>query len=682
MRFLTKAFFTAMVVCGLSDGSHSQVPGARYPTLESLIEVLSEESEEGTDILLWIEELQFLAENQIDINLATAGELRRIPFLNEIAATNILAHREKSGAFKSVFEVASVIGVGRDLAEKLSFFIFAGDESADLKDSWKSSGRAQHQLLVKGWQNFPKQAGYLSQNEKPPAYLGDPQKIYTRYLFRRGIHLQAGVTGDRDAGEQFFKGSNPQGFDFYSAHVSFKYKDAVPQVIIGDFSARAGQGLVIWQGFSMGKTAEVMQVSKTMSMIRPYTSTDENFFLRGIATTVQSGDLRAHLFLSHKKSDANLVQDADGKIIFTSLQTSGYHRTLSEIEDKNRVGHSVAGALLGLTANKLRFGANFLYERFQYPYIRGTQLYQKFLFSGRENYNASLDYKWVSGPYQLYGEAAVSKSGGFALIQGWEGRMHDQLTMAMVFRHYEKDYHATWASAFGENNRAINETGIYAGLRTFPASGITLSGYADWFWSPWINYATSGPSRGFEYMVQGDFRYSRKLDGYFRIKNKSRAGKVKGDKLYFDDTSSRTSIRWHISYKISDRFYLRSRLENILYSYLDRENGILVFQDFGWTPSQPDLTLNARFSWFRTAGYNARIYTYENDLLYNFSTFAFFGEGIRMYLNMRYRFSKSLDGWLKIARTAYSDRDVISSGHSLIEGNSRAEVKIQLRYRF
>ncbi len=682
MKFVAETIFIAIMVFGLSSGSLSQIPAVRYPTLESLVEVLIEESEEGEDISHWLEELQLLAENPIDINLATVDELRRIPFLNEFTATHIIEHREKYGAFKSVFELASVTGVGRELAEKLSFFIVTDDETAGLSNQSKSYGRAQHQLLAKGWQNFPEQAGYLSQNGKPPAFQGRPQKIYTRYLFRQGVHLQAGVTGDRDPGEQFFKGSNPWGFDFYSAHLSFKLRDKVPQVILGDFSARAGQGLVIWQGFSMGKTAGVMQVSKTMSMIRPYTSTDENFFLRGLATTLVSGDLRAHFFLSHKKSDANLVESTDGKIIFTSLQTSGYHRTLSETEDKNSAGHSVAGAILGLTLNKVRIGANLLYERFQYPYIRGSQLYQKFLFSGRENYNVSMDYRWVTGPYQLYGEAAVSKSGGFALVQGWEGRMHDQLTLAMVFRHYEKDYHATWAGAFGENSRAINETGIYAGLRTIPASGVTLSGYADWFWSPWLNYGTSGPSRGFEYMLQGDFKYSRKLDGYFRFKNKSRVSKVKGDQLYFDAPGSRTTLRWHVSYKISDKFYLRSRLENVWYRYPDCERGILLFQDFGWTPSKPELTLNARFSWFRTASYNARIYTYENDLLYNFSTFAFFGEGIRLYLNMRYRFSSSLDGWLKVAQTAYSDRDEISSGHSRIEGNSKTEVKIQFRYRF
>jgi hypothetical protein len=432
----------------------------------------------------------------------------------------------------------------------------------------------------------------------------------------------------------------------------------------------------------MGKTAEVMQVSKTMSMIRPYTSTDENFFLRGIATTLQSGDLRAHLFLSHKKSDGNLLEGADGKIIFTSLQSSGYHRTLSEIEDKNRVGHTVAGAIVGYTANNVRIGANILYERFQYPFQRGTQLYQQFLFKGQENYNASLDYRWVTGRYQLYGEAAISKSLGYGLLQGMEARLHDQLNLAMVFRHFQKDYHATWANAFGENSRVINETGIYTGFRAFPVSRITLSGYADWFWSPWINYATTGPSNGYEYMIQTDVRYSRKLNFYMRFKSKTKADKTKADNLYYDELGTRKNLRFHLRYQISKQFFLRSRIESAWYSYLSEEKGLLLFRMLAGRRKNRMISATARFAWFSTDSYNARIYAYENDLLYNFSTLSFFGEGIRTYFNLRYRISNGLDGWLKIAQTVYSDRDVISSGNSQIDGNSKTEFKIQFRYRF
>lgn len=662
--------------------AQAQEPGSRYQTLDNLIEALTEEAEEDTDMTLWLEELQMLYENPVNINTAKREELLRIPFLNELTADNIIEYREKTGVFMTVFEVAAVDGIGRELAEKLSFFIITGDEIPDQINRRTYRGRGQHQLLIKGWQTFPKPAGYLSKNEKPPAYQGGPQKIYSRYLFQQGSVLQAGITGDRDPGEEFFKGANPWGFDFYSAHLSYRINDLFPQIVLGDFSVRAGQGLVIWQGFSMGKSSEVLQVSKPMSQIRPYTSVDENFFFRGVATTMQTGNLRTHFFVSHKKSDGNLITKEDGNIVFSSLQTSGYHRTLSEIEDKNSVGHSVAGAILGYTANNVRFGANMLYERFQFPFERGNQLYQKFLFNGQENYNASLDYRWVVGRYQLYGEAAVSKSLGYGLIQGMEARLHDQLNLAMVFRHYRKDYHATWANAFAENSRAINETGFYTGFRAFPVSRITLSGYADWFSSPWLNYATTGPSNGHEYMIQADLRYSRNLTGYVRYKSKSKADKTKADNLYYDKLGSRQNLRFHVRYQISKQFFLRSRIESAWYSYLMDEKGLLFFQDIGWTPDKPLISATARIAWFKTDSYNARIFTYENDLLYNFSTLSFFGEGIRTYLNLRYRISNGLDGWLKIAQTVYSDRDVISSGNSQIDGNSKTDFKIQFRYRF
>jgi len=660
----------------------AQEPVRRYQTFDNLIETLTEDMEEESDMSVWLEELQVLYENPINLNSASLEELMRIPFLNEISAASILEYRKKTGKFLSVFELASIENIGRDLAEKISFFVTTDADPVMPSDRKAYKPGAQHQLLVKGWQTIPKSAGYLPKNDKPPAYQGGPQKLYARYLLQKGAGFQAGITGDRDPGEEFFKGSNPYGFDFYSAHVSFRVNDLMPQIIVGDFVARTGQGLVIWQGFTLGKSAEVLQVSKSLSQIRPYTSTDENFFFRGVATTLQKGNLRSHLFVSHKKSDGNLVFADDGSITFSSLQTSGYHRTLSEIDDKNSVGHTVAGSIINYTIDKVKFGVNLLYERFQYPFVRGNQLYQKFLFSGQENYNGSVDYRWVSGKYQFYGEAAMSRSGGVSLLQGLDARLHDQFNLAMIFRHFGKNYHSTWANAFGENSRAINETGFYAGFRAYPAPKIILSGYADWFYSPWINYATIGPTRGYEFLLQVDYRHSRKLSAYSRIRYKSKADKNKADNLYYDEFANRTNFRTHFRYQISDQFFLRTRVEYVWFEYLNRENGLLVFQDAGWSPSKPNLSAVARLAWFRTDSYNSRVYAYENDLLYNFSTLSFYGEGIRAYLNVRYNILNGLDGWFKIAQTIYSDRDVISSGNSLIDGNRKTEVKIQFRYRF
>jgi hypothetical protein len=123
-------------------------------------------------------------------------------------------------------------------------------------------------------------------------------------------------------------------------------------------------------------------------------------------------------------------------------------------------------------------------------------------------------------------------------------------------------------------------------------------------------------------------------------------------------------------------------MERAGYFGLSGEKGILVYQDLGWTPQKSSLTTTFRFAWFDTGGYSSRIYAYENDLLYNFSTLAFSGKGIRTYLNLKYSILEHLDGWLKLAYTAYYDRDIISSGHTRIQGNDKTECKLQFRYRF
>lgn len=660
----------------------SQVTSPNIQSLDSLIEILTEHNDEENLPVQWLEELQYLAENPLNINQADEEDLLRIPFLNEVTVKNLLEYRKRTGTIYSVYELASVEGIGRDLAERLSWFISVEGDSNVGNESGKWNIPAQQQILVKTWQTFPNPDGYLPVSDKPPAFMGSPQKMYLRYQYRKGDFLQAGITGDKDPGEEFFRRSNPWGFDFYSGHVRLKPFSWMPQLILGDFSVRAGQGLFISQGFSMGKSADVLQISKSVSQIRPYTSSGENFFFRGVAGTLEAGIARIHLFGSTKRSDANLVQNSDGSTTFTSLQSSGYHRTLTETEDKNSLRHWITGGILTCYTGGFRIGLNWLYERFQYPMVRGNQLYQKYLFSGMENLNASMDYRWVMGRYQLYGEGAVSRSGGVAVVQGLEARLHDQISMAMVFRHYEKNYHATWAGSFGEGSAAANETGFYMGIRVLPVSRVTLSGYADWFRFPWVSYSAIGPASGHEYLFQAEVRPSRKINGYFRVKSKVRPDKSKSEHTYYDLNESRTTSRAHISFQVSDVIALKTRLERVNYFGLSGEKGILVYQDVGWTPPKTSLSTTFRIAWFNTGGYSSRIYTYENDLLYNFSTLAFSGNGIRTYLNLKFSFLNQFDGWLKIAYTAYSDRDVISSGHTRIQGNDKTECKLQFRYRF
>ncbi|MEZ4759397.1 MAG: hypothetical protein R2810_06365 [Flavobacteriales bacterium] len=50
-------------------------------------------------------------------------------------------------------------------------------------------------------------------------YLGPSYKLYTRYRFRYRQNISFGITAEKDEGEEFFTGAQPDGFDFYSAHL-------------------------------------------------------------------------------------------------------------------------------------------------------------------------------------------------------------------------------------------------------------------------------------------------------------------------------------------------------------------------------------------------------------------------------------------------------------------------------
>lgn len=656
----------------------AQFPEGRYRNLDALIESLAETVDDNEASLSWLEELHELYENPVDINSCSRDDLLKIPFVNEITADKIIDYRTRNGPFYSVYEIAAVQGVGSDMAEKISFFIYTGEIPS--RGEISVTNRVRHEWLVRGNRNFPVSSGYKAKNGETPAYQGSPERFYFRYLCKNSDRWQAGLTAEKDPGETFFRTGNPQGFDFYSGHISFLSKNRKSKLIAGDFTARSGQGLVIWQGFQAGKSSDVTQISRNTSLIRPYTSTDENLFFRGIASSVEIRNSRINLFFSSKRSDANM-EVTDSLRYITSLQTSGYHRTRSESEDEKSVRHSVAGMIWNFHGNNFKTGLTLLYEKLGYPFRPGEQLYEKFYFNGSENFNIGCDYRWVRGRIEVYGEAAVARSGGVGLLQGLDARLHDQVHVAFLFRHFDKDYHATWASVFANESKAINETGCYAGLRVLPAPGIILSGYTDWHSSQWIKYTTASPSSGNDFHFQADFRFCPHFSGYFRFRERSRDVKTQAENLYLGKKEERQNFRAHFRTLISETFQLQSRIEAVRLLSGQREKGFLVYQDLAWSPVRIPASVVLRAAWFHTGSYNSRIFAYENDLLYTFSSLSFYGKGIRTYLDLHIRVTDKLEGWLKAANTSWFGQETVGSGYDKISSSSKSEIKIQIRYR-
>src|SRR5690606_40175880 len=95
-----------------------------------------------------------------------------------------------------------------------------------------------------------------------------------------------------------------------------------------------------------------------------------------------------------------------------------------------------------------------------------------------------------------------------------------------------------------------------------------------------------------------------------------------------------------------------------------------------------DFQYNERFALFNTARYIARIYAYENSVLYTSGFPVYYDNGIRTYLNLRWRVSRGVDLWARYARTKYSNKESVGSGLDKISGNSKSDITLQLRWQW
>jgi hypothetical protein len=111
------------------------------------------------------------------------------------------------------------------------------------------------------------------------------------------------------------------------------------------------------------------------------------------------------------------------------------------------------------------------------------------------------------------------------------------------------------------------------------------------------------------------------------------------------------------------------------------EKGIMLSQLISYRGTRP-LTGDLFFAFFDAESYDARLYSYERNLLSTFYMPSFYGKGIRVALNGKYSFSRALTLSLKAAHTRYRDRDTIGSGTEQINGNSRTDLWCYLRWKF
>jgi len=521
-----------------------------------------------------------------------------------------------------------------------------------LKELWK---RGRHQLLFR--------TKFRSTEDWNP-------NATLFYRLTSGNRLQWGITLDRDAAEPLF--NKNIWVDFASFHLQLSRIGYWKRIVVGDYTVRFGQGLVIWNGFSMSGLGPVQNLRRNEMGLTAYTGSNEFLFFRGLGATYERGRMQVTLFGSAKKVDARITSDG-----FTSLITTGFHRTETELERRRNLGEYVAGGNISFRFDRFKIGGTALgysYDRINATTIRPDNRYQ----SRRQPFgSASVDALAVLGDWRIFGEWAVDARAQMAGLVGllWDGG--DGLEAGLMYRNYGKGYTAPFAGAYSRGSRPSNEHAI-TGSFEYAWMHWRLLCSGEWCYFPWLRYNVAAPSQARSVMVQLSRNIGR--NGLFYLKLDYKHSET-GSRLPLV-LNNRYGLRLHIQNGAGETWLFTHRVEYCLLKSSNTHRlsgGAALLSDAIFTPKQFPLSGSARIALFRTTDWSTRIYVYERDAMQGFSFPPLYGYGMRGYVNLRYTLNRRYDFWVRGAGTRYLSAKHPSTsakpGRSLWE----SEVKFQIR---
>ena len=673
-RNRTSLFFTLLfVLSALPLPAFMPTCQAQQLSWEGFLDELTEEQaemdEEQTDEWsMFIEELEFLHQHPLDLNRATSDELRRLFFMDDALAQAILDYRSRYGAFRSLGELMLIREVDWHTRQLLYLFTYVGD--APSPDQVKlGKDTLHHDVLAR--LSFPayKRDGWT---------WARGLASHWRWGVTYGSHIQAGLRAETDAGEPMFT-RRIKGWDAMGGFVQMRGVKWVDAAIIGDYKLHFGEGLVASNAYQFGKTSRVRL--RMRNQVRPHQSSDEYNFMRGAAASFHLGkDWTLTAFYSWRQLDATIQDDNT----IHSLTTSGLHRTDHELEQRHALTGHTSGGHIAWQHQQWQVGASGLYQYYNHQLSRGNALYQQIAPVGYQFGAFSVDYGYSRYPLYIHGETARSINAGpdsWATLNQLAWRMGATTQLTVIQRFYGKYYFSPYANGFSENSRVQNESGVCVLFDAERIGPISLSTFADLFFSPWPRYTMSRASRGGEGMLQlkGGWRSGTTLLARYQVKSKERS-----DRRYWSHR-----VRLTAEHTFSPQVGLRLSAWWHLYADPDKpeanhhfSTGIGIGPQLLYTSRNKHWRWTTQALWFHTDDYYSRLFTFEPHIQGTLSVPSLSGHGARVATLLRWQPRPRWQLATVVGCTRYFDRDDISTSFLHISSAWKTDISLQAHFRF
>jgi hypothetical protein len=519
-----------------------------------------------------------------------------------------------------------------------------------------------------------------------PIYTGPPARMSLRYDIEYREKLALGLRMEKDPGEPFLvsSGSLLKNFktpDLLSGFLHIKQLGPVESIILGNYRVSFGYGINLAGGQS-GITGR-SGMPGMACRIRPQTSVSETGFFSGAALSAGFARFSLAGFASMQKVDgSSVITDSisGDPISFSSIIKSGLHRTISELDKRKAITEKVFGGYLVYRNDWLKTGLIAIYNQFDASMAKSSRPYAKFGLSGKENLvlggSATI---WLPG-FQLFTEASISRNKGMAVLSGLQLMPVPGTLVYVIYRHFATDYQNLYGSGFISASRNSDENGIRAGIRLELPKKWLVEFINDNSRSQWPSYNLDAPSTQKELRVSVEKAWlqNRSLIFSFRYLNETAANPENSVWITHPVSLSQYRLRMEGRVEMTEGMRLKSRVECNLVQGL--HPGWLIFQDIEFATKWLKAKFWLRACFFDVMEYDSRIYAYENDVLYDFTSFMHYGKGVRGILMSKFSPADWLDLWIRLSTIYYTNK-YIGSGWDEVEGNRQNEIEVQVRIK-
>lgn len=573
-------------------------------------DVYSQLAESGeTDYEDVLDDLQSLAAQPIDLNHTTADELLRLRFLSEQQIDAILLYTYKH-PMQELTELQLIPCLADyDIRNLLAFVTLRPDtarEGVRIKDMLR---HARHEITVRtDARNIENSIPIRTSKDD----LRDPFFVQAQYKLNISNRLQfrAQLRRPPSGGEKDLQ---------YGAYLQLNDLGALHTIVAGNFQAGFGQGLVFAPAFHNGRSAYVLTAGNAPEGLRKYSSTDDAG-LHGAGTTVriQKGKTRIDISALYSMQAAN--DSVWRHVLGGNITIRGPHW---------KVGITMAE---NLYSDTLLLYRNMAYNQHYFRGIRQAVI----------GVNARYHRSW----WDMFGEVATAqnKTWGVAAQAGCRMQPAAGVGLIALYRYYSPWFDNTLGYSLSQTSRINDENGLYIGLDVSRLRNWRFALYGDVFRFEGVKYGIPyAPSMGYETL--GEITYAPKREWQMTLRLRARE---KGRKELY---SARYRYEW-----ARGRWYLRTQAEANLANDSTGQAGwgVSVLQDVEYTCARVPLTLQGRVQCFDARAYANRIYTGEHDVLYGYSLPYVYGQGVRLYVNARYRIANQVSMYLRVSETIYS----------------------------